>query len=199
MFDWLGFLAKVLLIVVGTTAIVAFIALSPMMFCHGGGAGGNCGEGLLGSLPLALVLSPVILVLGIIFFFRSTAKVLLSALALLFVTASLPGVVGSILGTAEMSYLKMHPTKKMQDYALVSYKNCLGIIARGRAQHFDDEPSAIERLSLDKCAKERTGLFAEYQIDPTAVMNVELEFQTNLPLLVETQRQKFPENRRHSK
>jgi hypothetical protein len=113
-------------------------------------------------------------------------------LALVAVTAAIPGIVGSILGTAERRYLKSHPTKGMQDNALWSYKNCLNIIARGRAQFSEDQPSAIERLSLDKCARERTALFDEFQVDPGAVANVEHEFQINLPPLMESQRQKFP-------
>jgi len=192
MLDRLNFVAKVLLIVVGTAAIVAFIAFSPMIFCHGGGAGGNCGEGLLASLPLAMVLGPAILVLGIVFFFRSTAKVLLPALALVAIAAAIPGIVGNMLGTAERRYLRNHPTERMQDNALRSYKHCLDIIARGRAQFSEDQPSAIERLSLDKCARERTALFDEFQISPVAVANVEVEFQINLPQLMESQRQKFP-------
>jgi len=64
MLNPLSLIAKVVLIIASTAAIVAFIAFSPIIFCHGGGAGGNCGEGFLASLPLAFVLTPVILIFG---------------------------------------------------------------------------------------------------------------------------------------
>jgi len=197
MSDVLEALSKCMAILLITAAVFAFVAFSPTIFCQGGGAGGNCGEGYLASLPIAIVLTPAVLVFATIYFFRSTKKVLLWALALLVITGSLPGIVGAVFGTIAQSYIKRHPTKDMKDNALQSYKNCLGMTARAQAQHFDDEASAIERLSLDKCAKERKGLFAEYQIDPGAVTNVEHEFQINLPLVMETQRQKWPEKRRH--
>jgi len=193
----LRLLAKVLLVIVGTAAVVAFIALSPMIFCHGGGAGGNCGEGLLASLPLAMVLSPAILAFGIIYFFRSTKKVLLSALAIVAFMAAVPIIVGNIWGAAQRSYLQSHPTKSMQDNAVNSYRHCLNIIARGRAQFSEDQPSAIEHLSLDKCARERKGLFDDFQVDPSTVAIVEHEFQINLPLLMDSQRRKFPAGSEH--
>ena|ERR1700743_2104103 len=197
MSDVLEALSKCMAILLISAAVIAFVAFSPTIFCQGGGAGGNCGEGYLASLPIAMLLTPVVLVFATIYFFPSAKKVLLWALALLVITGSVPGIVGSVFGTIAQSYNKSHPTKDMKDYALQSYKNCLGMMARAQAQHFDDEASAIERLSLDKCARERKGLFAEYQIDPGAVTIVEHEFQVNLPLLMETQREKWPEKRRH--
>jgi hypothetical protein len=38
--------------------LFAVVALFPLYICNGAGAGGNCGEGLLASLPLALLLIP---------------------------------------------------------------------------------------------------------------------------------------------
>jgi hypothetical protein len=40
-------------------ALFAFVAFFPILTCHGEGAGGNCGEGLMASLPLALLLIPL--------------------------------------------------------------------------------------------------------------------------------------------
>ena len=192
MFDVLNVLSKCVAILMVAVAFFVFVAFSPTIFCNGGGAGGNCGEGFLASLPLAMVLTPAVLIFGTIYFFRSTKKVLLWALALLAIAMTLPGVVGGVLGTTVQSYLKSHPTKDMQDYALRSYRTCLDMRARARAQHSEDQPSAVERVSLDKCARERGALFTELKIGPGAVTNVEHEFQVNLPLLMETQRQKFP-------
>jgi hypothetical protein len=197
MFNVLEVLSKCVAILMVAAAFFAFVAFSPTIFCQGGGAGGNCGEGYLASLPLAMVLTPAVLIFATIYFFRSTKKILLSVLALLVIAESFPGIVGAVLGTAAQSYVKSHPTKDMQDYALRSYGTCLDMRARAQAQHSDDEPSAIERVSLDKCARERAALFTESQIDAGAVTNVEHEFQVNLPQLMETQRQKYPQKRRH--
>src|SRR5580698_1020357 len=48
------FLASLLL----TIGICSVVFFSPTLFCHGGGAGGNCGEGYMVSIPAAFVLSP---------------------------------------------------------------------------------------------------------------------------------------------
>jgi hypothetical protein len=42
--------------VIGLFALVLFW---PIMSCHGEGSGGNCGEGFLASIPLALLLIPL--------------------------------------------------------------------------------------------------------------------------------------------
>lgn len=190
MFDLLGVLGKVVLIIAGTAAVVTFIALSPVLFCHGGGE--KCGLWLLGSLPLAGSLIPAILVFGTICFFPSTKKVLLAVLAIVYVAAAIPLVVGSVLGTAQRNYLKSHPTKGMQDYAVKTYGQCLDMAARSRAQFSDDQPSAIEHWSLDKCARERKALFDDYQIDPAIVAASEHEFQINLSPLIDAQRRRWP-------
>jgi len=190
MFSPLSFLAKVVLTIAGTAAIVAFIALSPALFCHDGGE--KCGLWFLDSLPLALDLTPAILVFGAIYLFPSTKKVLLSALAIIYVGAAVPIIVGTILGTAERSYLKSHPTKGMQDYAVKTYRQCLDMTARARAQFSDDQPSTIERSSLDKCAGERKALFDDYRIDPAIVATSEHEFQINLSPLIDAQRRRWP-------
>jgi hypothetical protein len=39
--------------------LFALVAFFPILTCHGEGAGGNCGEGMMASLPLALLLSPL--------------------------------------------------------------------------------------------------------------------------------------------
>jgi hypothetical protein len=55
-----GLAVKFLLSLVVTVSICTFIFFSPTILCHGGGAGGNCGEGYMASIPLAFVLSPFI-------------------------------------------------------------------------------------------------------------------------------------------
>jgi hypothetical protein len=55
-----GLIAKLLLSLVVTASICTFIFFSPTIFCHGGGAGGNCGEGYMASIPIAFLLSPFI-------------------------------------------------------------------------------------------------------------------------------------------
>ena len=40
-------------------ALFALVALFPVLTCHGEGAGGNCGEAMMVSLPLALLLTPL--------------------------------------------------------------------------------------------------------------------------------------------
>jgi hypothetical protein len=55
-----GLAVKFLLSLVVTVSICTFIFFSPTIFCHGGGAGGNCGEGYMASIPIALLLSPFI-------------------------------------------------------------------------------------------------------------------------------------------
>lgn len=188
----LSVVAKVALIIAGTAAAFAFITFSPILFCQGGGAGGNCGEGLLASLPLALLLTPVILVFGIIVFFPSTKKVLLSVLVIGIALMAAPTIAGHIVAAAVRSYTKSHPTKAMQDHAVGSYSYCLDATARNRAQFSWDQPSAIESSSLEKCARERNALFDDFQIDAGVVASLEHDFQSNLPLLIETQRRRFP-------
>jgi hypothetical protein len=190
MFDLLGVLAKCVLIIAGAAVIFAFITFSPMLFCHGGGAGGNCGEGLLASLPLALFLTPVILIFGTIYFFRSTKKVLLSVLAVAAAAITVSTIASHIWAAGARSYMRSHPTKVMQDHAVFSYKYCLEINAKRRARISEDQPSAIEHLSLDKCAKERQALFDDFQINPGAVATLEQEFQINLPLLISSQKRR---------
>lgn len=185
----LGLLGKVVLIIAGTAAIVTFIAFSPVLLCHGGGE--RCGLWFLLSVPWAGSLIPAILVFGTICFFPSTRKVLLAALAIVYVAAAIPFVVGNVLGTAKQNYLKSHPTKGMQDYAVKSYGQCLRMTAGGRAQHSDDSPSAIEHWSLDKCARERKALSDEYKIDPAVVSTLEHEFQINLSPLIDSQRRRW--------
>jgi hypothetical protein len=53
--------ALTILTAIGLFALIAFF---PIITCHGGGSGGNCGEGLLASLPLALLTIPLDLVAG---------------------------------------------------------------------------------------------------------------------------------------
>jgi hypothetical protein len=40
-------------------ALSALVVVSPTLTCHGQGAGGNCGEGYMASIPLGLILFPV--------------------------------------------------------------------------------------------------------------------------------------------
>jgi hypothetical protein len=51
--------ALTILTAIGLFALIAFF---PIITCHGEGSGGNCGEGLLASLPLALLTIPLDLV-----------------------------------------------------------------------------------------------------------------------------------------
>lgn len=183
MSDLLGVLAKCVLIIVGAAAFFAFLTFSPMIFCRGGGAGGNCGEGLLASLPLALLLTPVILVFGTIYFFRSTKKVLLSVLALAAVAITLPTAVGQIGAFAVRSYRSSHPTEEMKNRELQSYTGCLQIRAKNRAYESND-PSAIEHWSLEKCTKGRKAFLDDFPSDAERVAVAEHEFQINLPLII---------------
>lgn len=48
--------------VVTAIGLFALIAFFPTITCHGGGSGGNCGEGYLASLPIALLTIPLDLV-----------------------------------------------------------------------------------------------------------------------------------------
>jgi hypothetical protein len=61
-----GLVGKLLLSLVVTVFICAFILFSPTIFCHGGGAGGNCGEAYMASIPAAILLAPFILA-GVVF------------------------------------------------------------------------------------------------------------------------------------
>lgn len=190
MSDLPNLLAKCVLIIAGAAVIFAFITFSPMLFCHGGGAGGKCGEGLLASLPLALLLTPAILIFGTIYFFRSTKKVSIAVLACAAAAITVPMLAGHILAIGARSYGESHPTKVMQDHAVFSYKYCLEIVAKQRARSSEDQLSAIEHWSLDKCARERQALFDRFQITAGAVTALENEFQINLPLLISSQKRR---------
>jgi hypothetical protein len=61
-----GLIAKLVLALVVTVFMCAFILFSPTIFCRGGGAGGNCGEAYMVSIPAAILLSPFILA-GVVF------------------------------------------------------------------------------------------------------------------------------------
>jgi hypothetical protein len=43
-----------------TICICTFIFFSPTIFCDGGGAGGNCGEAYMVSIPIAFIAAPFI-------------------------------------------------------------------------------------------------------------------------------------------
>jgi len=181
MFDLPSVLAKCVLIIASAAVIFVFITFSPMLFCARGGA---CGEGLLASLPLALLLTPAILVCGAIYFFPSTKTFLLYASAFAAAAMIVPMLAGHALAIRARSYAESYPTKSMQDSAVHSYKYCLEIVAKQRAHSSADQLSAIERWSLDKCAKERQALFDRFKIASGAVTALENEFQNNLPLLI---------------
>ena len=66
---FLAALARFTLVLIVTGLICAFMLFSPVVFCHGEGAGGNCGEGFLASLPITLVAFPFILAGVAAFFF----------------------------------------------------------------------------------------------------------------------------------
>lgn len=55
-----GLITKLLLSLVVTACICAFILFSPTIFCHGEGSGGNCGEGYMISLPAAMLALPIV-------------------------------------------------------------------------------------------------------------------------------------------
>lgn len=61
-----GLAVKFVLALVVTVFICAFILFSPTIFCRGGGAGGNCGEAYMVSIPAAMLLSPFIFA-GVLF------------------------------------------------------------------------------------------------------------------------------------
>ena len=55
-----GLIAKLLLSLVVTACVCAFILFSPTLLCHGGGAGGNCGEAYMLSIPAAMLALPIV-------------------------------------------------------------------------------------------------------------------------------------------
>jgi len=55
-----GLIAKLLLSLVVTACVCAFILFSPTIFCHGEGAGGNCGEAYMLSIPAAMLALPIV-------------------------------------------------------------------------------------------------------------------------------------------
>ena len=55
-----GLITKLLLSLVVTACVCAFILFSPTIFCHGGGAGGNCGEAYMLSIPAAMLALPIV-------------------------------------------------------------------------------------------------------------------------------------------
>lgn len=55
-----GLIAKLSLSLVVTACVCAFILFSPTIFCHGGGAGGNCGEAYMLSIPAAMLALPIV-------------------------------------------------------------------------------------------------------------------------------------------
>ncbi len=183
MFDVLNVLAKCVAILLGAAAFFAFLTFSPMIFCQGGGAGGNCGEGLLASLPLAMVLTPALLILGAIYFFPSTKIVLLPVLALGAAAVIVPIAVGQVGAFTVQNYRWSHPTKEMKDRALQSYADCLHLNAR-RWPHRRDDPSDIEHALLQKCAPARQAFLDQFPGDAAAAAAAEHDFQVNLPLLI---------------
>ena len=52
--------AAVLMALILTLLAMTAITMEPVIFCKGEGMGGNCGEGLMATFPLALLLSPLI-------------------------------------------------------------------------------------------------------------------------------------------
>jgi hypothetical protein len=73
MMKLLIFLAQCVLVLLVTALICAFLIESPVIFCHGEGAGGNCGEAVMISLPGTLLASPLILALVGLFFSRRSS------------------------------------------------------------------------------------------------------------------------------
>ncbi|CCE05529.1 membrane hypothetical protein [Bradyrhizobium sp. STM 3843] len=55
-----GLLPKLLLSLAVTACVCAFILFSPTIFCHGQGAGGNCGEAYMLSIPAAMLALPIV-------------------------------------------------------------------------------------------------------------------------------------------
>jgi hypothetical protein len=55
-----GLIAKLLMSLVVTACVCAFILFSPTIFCHGGGSGGNCGEAYMLSIPAAMLALPIV-------------------------------------------------------------------------------------------------------------------------------------------
>ena len=127
-------------------------------------------------------------------FFSLYKKALLAAVGIYYLAGLTLFFVGTSWGTAERNYLKSHPTKGMQDNAVRSYGQCLNMLAQERAQKTDDQPSVIERWSLDKCARERKALFDDYQVDPAivAAFRSMTFFQIRLSPLIDEQRRRWP-------
>ncbi len=55
-----GLIPKLLLSLAVTACVCAFILFSPTIFCHGEGAGGNCGEAYMISIPAAMLALPIV-------------------------------------------------------------------------------------------------------------------------------------------
>ncbi|MGA2993191.1 hypothetical protein [Bradyrhizobium sp.] len=55
-----GLVPKLLLSLAVTTCVCAIILFSPTIFCHGEGAGGNCGEAYMLSIPAAMLALPIV-------------------------------------------------------------------------------------------------------------------------------------------
>ena len=102
--------AKIGLLLAGTAAIFAFITFSPILFCQGGGAGGNCGEGLLASLPLALLLAPAFLIFNINRFFPSQKTAIFSYLRATVAWAAVAFFAASALAVVSGSHTEIRLT-----------------------------------------------------------------------------------------
>ena len=183
MFDALNVLAKCVAILMGAAVLLAFVAFSPMIFCHGGGAGGNCGEGFLASLPLAIVLAPAIVILGTIYFFPSTKIVLLPILALEAAAIIVPIGISQLGARNAENYIWADPPKGMKEGYLRSYAGCLEGNARSWPNRRAD-PSATEHGALLRCAPKRQTFLNQFPKDAEAIAAVEHEFQVSLPNLI---------------
>jgi hypothetical protein len=51
-------------IFLATVALFFLVAFFPVITCHGQGSGGNCGEGVMASLPIALLLLPLLFMIS---------------------------------------------------------------------------------------------------------------------------------------
>lgn len=179
------FLAKCVLVLLATALVCAFLAASPVIFCHGGGSGGNCGEAVMLSLPATLLVSPLILILATVFFFPSARKILLIVLGVMAVAEL--ALVG--FSTKLVIDSKDHSDQTTERQAVFMYSVCLEGNARGRSRTSNDPPEAIEQSSFANCAKGRQQVFDTFRshansFSPEAMAALEQEFRRKLPQII---------------
>jgi hypothetical protein len=189
---FLTLLGNVILVVLATVLICAFWAMSPVIFCHGGGQ--HCGEAVLESFLNTFVASPIILTLVTLGFFPSQWKAVLATLAVVVAGyLALPGLMATMKHVAgpveQKQQWKADSANGQEDLAVTMYSFCLQGTARRLSRTSDDPAFVIEQGSLAGCAKNRQIVFDTFSshnksYSPEAMTALEQEFHRKLPKLV---------------